>query len=189
MVDEILLKKEIDLYKISGITIKGILQLCELFVVPYRTMAKRLREIELISEHELEKFLSESEESINKYRKMYSFVLREPDERVVMDNLVELSDLTPEDLGMEKKSDYEFPSAVQQLSKLISENKVVLVNESSLNSKDRAIYDAAYKNLEKVMINPKKPNKNKGEACSLAYAKATGIPVFATDEMAYSRKK
>ena len=27
------------------------------------------------------------------------------------------------------------------------------------------------------------PNKNKGEACSLAYAKATGIPVFATDEM------
>ncbi len=25
-------------------------------------------------------------------------------------------------------------------------------------------------------------NKNKGEACSLAYAKATGIPYFATDE-------
>ena len=51
-------------------------------------------------------------------------------------------------------------SAVQQLSKLISENKVVLVNESNLDSKDRAVYDAAYKNL----------------------AKATGIPVFATDE-------
>ena len=49
-------------------------------------------------------------------------------------------------------------------------------------SKDRAVYDAAYKNLAKVMINPNKPNKNKGEACSLAYAKATGIPVFATDE-------
>lgn len=73
-------------------------------------------------------------------------------------------------------------SAVQQLSKLISENKVVLVNESNLDSKDRAVYDAAYKNLAKVMINPNKPNKNKGEACSLAYAKATGIPVFATDE-------
>ena len=38
-------------------------------------------------------------------------------------------------------------SAVQQLSKLISENKVVLVNESNLDSKDRAVYDAAYKNL------------------------------------------
>ena len=73
-------------------------------------------------------------------------------------------------------------SAVQQLSKLISENKVVLVNESNLDSKDREVYDATYKNLAKVMINPNKPNKNKGEACSLAYAKATGIPVFATDE-------
>lgn len=75
------------------------------------------------------------------------------------------------------------PSAVRQLSKLIAEKKVVLVNESTLNSKDRAIYDAAYKNLERVMINPNKPNKNKGEVCSLAYAKAMGIPVFATDEM------
>ena len=72
-------------------------------------------------------------------------------------------------------------SAVQQLTKLISEKKVVLVNESNLDSKDRAVYDAAYKNLAKVMINPNKPNKNKGEACSLAYAKATGIPVFATN--------
>ena len=118
-------------YKISDITIKSILQLCELFVVPYRTMAKRLREIGLISEDELQKFLNESEESINKYRKMYSFVLRDPDERVVMDNLVELavtayaegyvtyeklehllelSNMTPEELGIEKKANYEFPS-------------------------------------------------------------------------------
>ena len=73
-------------------------------------------------------------------------------------------------------------SAVQQLRNLISEKKVFLVNESNLNSKDRAIYNATYQKLEKVMINPKKPNKNKGEVCSLAYAKTTGIPVFATDE-------
>ena len=75
------------------------------------------------------------------------------------------------------------PSAVKQLKALIDEGKVVLVNESNLDNKDRAVYDASYKNLEKVMINPKLPNKNKGEACSLAYAKATGIPIFATDEM------
>ena len=131
LVDEMLLKQEIDLYKISDITIKSILQLCELFVVPYRTMAKRLREIGLISDDELQKFLDESEESINKYRKMYSFVMRDPDERVVMDNLVELavtayaegyvtyeklehllelSNMTPEELGIEKKANYEFPS-------------------------------------------------------------------------------
>lgn len=74
-------------------------------------------------------------------------------------------------------------SAVSQLKALVGEGKVVLVNESNLDSADRAVYDASYKNLEKVMINPKRPNKNKGEACSLAYAKSTGIPVFATDEM------
>lgn len=75
------------------------------------------------------------------------------------------------------------PSAVEQLKRLVSEGKVVLVNENDLESADRIIYDASYANLERVMINPKRPNKNKGEACSLAYAKATGIPVFATDEM------
>ena len=74
-------------------------------------------------------------------------------------------------------------SAVSQLKSLISEGKVVLVNESNLSNADRAVYDASYRNLEKVMINPKRPNKNKGETCSLAYAKATGIPVFATDEI------
>jgi hypothetical protein len=33
------------------------------------------------------------------------------------------------------------------------------------------------------MADPTRPTKNKGEMCSLAYAKATGIPVFGTDEM------
>ena len=74
-------------------------------------------------------------------------------------------------------------SAVSQLKDLISEGKVELVNESSLDPQNRAVYDASYRNLERVMIDPHRPNKNKGEVCSLAYAKATGIPVFATDEM------
>lgn len=73
-------------------------------------------------------------------------------------------------------------SAVNQLQKLISEGKVVLVNESGLSTQDRVVFDAAYRNLAGVMIDPLFPNKNKGEVCSLAYAKATGIPIFATDE-------
>ncbi len=73
-------------------------------------------------------------------------------------------------------------SAVGQLKDLVSEGKVVLVNESGLDNQTRAIYDASYNNLAKVMLDPAKPNKNKGEMCSLAYAKATCIPVFATDE-------
>ncbi len=131
LVDEILLKQEIELYNIKRITIKGILQLCELFVVPYRTMVKRLREVELLTDDELHRFLDESEESVNKYRKMYSFTQRIADNRVAMDNLVELaisayesgyvtferleyllglSGITPEELGIYNKSGYEFPS-------------------------------------------------------------------------------
>lgn len=74
-------------------------------------------------------------------------------------------------------------SATRQLEDLIKDGKVEVVNESGLDIKDRAIYDASYRKLESVMIDPRKPNKNKGETCSLAYAKATGIPFFATDEL------
>ncbi|MBQ6899537.1 MAG: hypothetical protein IJN72_01730 [Firmicutes bacterium] len=72
--------------------------------------------------------------------------------------------------------------AVKQLEKLITEDKIELVSEDSMNMYDRAVYKAAYEKLATVMIDPYRPNKNKGEVCSLAYAKATGIPVFATDE-------
>lgn len=75
------------------------------------------------------------------------------------------------------------PSAVSQLHDLISDGKVELVNESSLDNLERVVFDAAYRSLERVMIDPNRPNKNKGETCSLAYAKAKSIPVFATDEM------
>ncbi len=73
-------------------------------------------------------------------------------------------------------------SAVSQLKKLIEERKVSVVGERNLDTGERVMYSATYKKLESVMMNPKKPNKNKGEVCSLAYAKAKGIPVFATDE-------
>lgn len=38
-----------------------------------------------------------------------------------------------------------------------------IVNESNLDRSDRAICDASYRNLGKVMINPKRPNKNRGK--------------------------
>ncbi len=74
------------------------------------------------------------------------------------------------------------PSAVAQLRDLVDEGKVEIVNENDLEVCDRVVYEATYHILERVMIDPHRPNKNKGETCSLAYAKATGIPVFATDE-------
>lgn len=65
---------------------------------------------------------------------------------------------------------------------MITAGKVKVVDQSSLLPTDRAVYDMTYNKLAQTMIDPRRPNKNKGETCSLAYAKATGIPVFATDE-------
>lgn len=131
LVDEQLLKQEIDIYKIKKHTIKSILQLAALFSVPYRTMVKRLFEIGVISNSEADKFLSEMEDVIEQYKKRYSIPNVNADERVAMDNLVELtvnayekglisfekleyllemSKLTPEDLGIEKKVSYSFLS-------------------------------------------------------------------------------
>ena len=72
--------------------------------------------------------------------------------------------------------------AKRQLESLIEKGIVQVVNQSGLEPTSRAVYDMSYSLLEKAMIDPRRPNKNKGEVCSLAYAKATGIPVFATDE-------
>ena len=76
-----------------------------------------------------------------------------------------------------------FPkSAKDQLDKLINEGKAKMVNENELSTIERVVYDNTYNNLARVMLNPNNPNKNKGETCSLAYAKAKSIPIFATDE-------
>ena len=131
LVDEQLLKQEIDIYEVKKYTIKSILQLASLFTVPYRTMVKRLFEISKISSTEADKFLYETEDTIEQYKKRYAIPTVNVDERVVIDNLVELavnayekklisfekleyllemSKLTPEDLGIEKKMSYSFPS-------------------------------------------------------------------------------
>lgn len=131
LVDEQLLKQEIDIYKIKRYTIKGILQLASLFSVPYRTMVKRLFETSLIASSDADDLLLVTEDTIEQYKKRYSFSSLKADERITMDNLVELavnayekglisfekleylldmSKLTPEDLGIEKKESYLFPS-------------------------------------------------------------------------------
>lgn len=131
LVDEVLLRQEIDLYKIKKYTMKSVLQLAELFTVPYRTMVKRLGEIGVIENSDVDRFLLESEDSVEKHKKRYAISSQKADDRVAMDNLVELavsayesgyityekleyllgiSNLKPEDLGIEKKAAYEFPS-------------------------------------------------------------------------------
>lgn len=73
-------------------------------------------------------------------------------------------------------------SARKQLETLVFQQKVMIVNETELDPQNRCLYDIIYKQLANLMLDPRRPNKNRGEVCSLAYAKVKAIPVFATDE-------
>ena len=131
LVNENLLRQEIHLYSIEDVTMKNVLQLASLFTVPYRTMVKRLYEIGWITETQQRIFLNETEKNISIYYKKYAIPEQTADERVSMDNLVELaaeayekgyityekleyllslSNLLPEELGIERKNFGTFPS-------------------------------------------------------------------------------
>lgn len=131
LMDEPVLRQEMDLYKIKKITVKSAIYLSALFTVPYRAMVKRLYEIGQINEAEMKDLLAETEESIMKYRKRYAVPVKEPDGRIRLDNLAELAvnayeknlityekfeylselcGLSPEELGIAKIPGDAFPS-------------------------------------------------------------------------------
>lgn len=93
LVEENLLRQEIKSYSIneSDISIKDILLLSSLFIVPYRTMVKRLFEINILNNQQKENFLAESEDSLIKLRNRYSLSIPTSDNRIAIDNLVELA--------------------------------------------------------------------------------------------------
>ena len=131
LVDENMLRQEINIYKIKEINIKAVLQLAELFSVPYKAMVKRLYETGYIKTSEKESLLSETNESLERYRKTYSLLSCEADNRIAVDNLSELSvdaykaglitfekfeyllricGLVPDDLGIQRAPGNAFPS-------------------------------------------------------------------------------
>ncbi len=143
LVDEIMLRQEMEIYKIKKVSIKTVLQLADLFTVPYQAMVKRLHETGFIGDDERVKFLAESDESIQQYRKRYAFTTGEADNRIVVDNLVDLSvnayeaglitfeklefllgmcNLKPLDLGISKVFGSEFPSD-EELDSIMEENE------------------------------------------------------------------
>lgn len=72
--------------------------------------------------------------------------------------------------------------AKEQIDSLIIQGKLKIIDENNLDKLEKLTYQGIYQALANVMINPKKPKKNQGETCSIAMAKAKGIPYFATDE-------
>ena len=90
LIDEMMLRQEIQTYGIKKFDIKSVLQLADLFTVPYRAMAKRLFETGFIKAEEKDILLSESDESIARLRKRYAFSAGEADNRIAVDNLADL---------------------------------------------------------------------------------------------------
>lgn len=72
--------------------------------------------------------------------------------------------------------------AKEQIITLSKQGVLEIVDESSLKPLEKIVYQGVYQSLANVMINPKRPKKNRGETCSLAMAKTKSIPYFATDE-------
>lgn len=133
LIDALILKQEMITYNIDekNITVKDILHLCDLFVVPYHTMVKRLVETEVINNETANQFNSYTEEQISVFRKRYSFKESAGAENVQIDNLIELSvaayekkqityekleylldmsGIKPADVGIEESKPYIFPS-------------------------------------------------------------------------------
>lgn len=142
LIDEMMLRQEIQTYGIDKFDIKAVLRLSNLFTVPYQAMAKRLFETGYIRMDEKEKLLSESDESIEQHRKRYGFSVGEADNKIVVDNLADLSlkayekelitfeklefllglcGLTPEDIGIKKPSKTVFPSD-EELDEIMEED-------------------------------------------------------------------
>lgn len=142
LIPKTLLLQEIDSYEIAFYNEKSILKLAELFMVPFRTVVKRLREVALISEQEQAKYLDYSDAEIAKYRKIYSFEEPKADETIAIDNLTELSvkayelhqitfeklqyllkfcELTPEDVGINPPEEYS-PVSDKELDDIMAED-------------------------------------------------------------------
>lgn len=91
LIPKTLLFQEIDSYEITSFNEKSILKLAELFVVPFKTMVRRLREVALISEEEQTKYWAYTDADIAKYRKIYSLEEPKADHIIAIDNLTELA--------------------------------------------------------------------------------------------------
>lgn len=141
LLDELLVRQELDLHGIDKLDVRGVLKLADIFMVPYQAMAKRLQEVGLLREGELAALTALPPEAVKKYRKRYGLATFEPDHRIVVDNLVELAakayegqllsyekleylldlcGLVPAELGIEEPAKAPFPSD-EELARAVEE--------------------------------------------------------------------
>ena len=143
LVEENLLRQEMTTYSISKdkIDIKDILKLSHLFLVPYKTMVKRLYEVRIISKSSFNKFIAIPEIEVEIWRKRLGITLPTRENKIGLDNLVDnamelyeknlitlekleyllaFSQLTPQQLGIEQPQEY-VPPTDDELQSIMEE--------------------------------------------------------------------
>ena len=91
LVPELLLRQEIRQRKIDDVKIdvNVVVRLARIFLVPYRTMAKRLAEINMISVAQCKDFLTLPEDEVSLIRKRLGIELIERSNKISLDTLID----------------------------------------------------------------------------------------------------
>jgi len=91
LVPELLLRQEIRQRKIDDVKIdvNVVVRLARIFLVPYRTMAKRLAEINMISAAQCRDFLAVPEDEVSLIRKRLGIDLIERSNKISLDTLID----------------------------------------------------------------------------------------------------
>ena len=143
LVNEELLYQEMDVYGVDSenIEIKDVLKLADIFVVPYRTMVKRLYETGNISENEEEKLEDVSEKELDIWKRRLGISVPDRRDFLSLGNLTDkavslyernlityekleyllgLSDISPVEMGIRKKREY-VPCSDDELDRIMEE--------------------------------------------------------------------
>lgn len=143
LIEENLLRQEMKTYAISkdNISIKDILKLSNLFLVPYKTMIKRLFEVEIVKKANYEKFIEVTQKQVDILRTRLGITLPSRENKIGLDNLTDkamelyekklitfgkleyllsFSNLTPEQLEVEQKPEY-IPPTDEDLQAIMEE--------------------------------------------------------------------
>ena len=120
----------------DDLDIKDVVRLSNLFVVPYRTMARRLYEIGVVSQTKYENFKAYTDEQAELWNSRLGLSVPVRKDKIGLSNLVdkaieayeknlitydrleyllEFSELTPEKMGISRQADYQPPTDEESL--------------------------------------------------------------------------
>lgn len=133
LVNEELLRQEIQVFNMDkdNLNIKDIVRLSSLFVVPYRTMVRRLHEIGVLAKKDFEKYISYTDEEADTWKNRLGVSIPERKNKIGLSDLadkaldlyernmityekleylLEFAELTPEEMGIKSVNQYQPPT-------------------------------------------------------------------------------